>query len=261
MTPPHRMNGALVRVGIDSTKRYGGWNAPVDERTGHFVFVPITDSTYNPTDSYAPGGQRKYDEVLPVLHRFSIEYGEPRHQGFSLPARLHGQSMHLDPDFQELTYGDDAKRGSCFSGASELDFAGFYSSLRSLQTGKLVYGAGRNIFSCWQAPNSRARFPPKNTSSIPTLDGASRKLAISSFGESPENRGLFDRCIELGGKRGKGNNYRVHEHLLAEWGGLGVKHRWIHRSAVLPRFTCGERFLDWLQKQNRRAAAAQYRVP
>jgi putative DNA base modification enzyme with NMAD domain len=150
------MNGVLVRVGIDSTRKYGGWNAPVDEQTGRFVFVPITDSSYNPADSYILGGKRTYDEVLPFLREFGKDYGQPEHEGFMLPAGLHGEIMHLDPDFKELTYGDDAKRGSCFKGSSEVNFVAFYSSLRSLQTpGKLVYALVGIFFCCWHAPNSR----------------------------------------------------------------------------------------------------------
>ena len=253
------MNGVLCRVGIDSTPRYGGWNAPVDEQTGRFVFVPITDSSYNPADSYILGGKRTYDEVLPVLHRFSIECRQPEHKGFTLPARLHGKSMHLDPDFQELTYGDDAKRGRCFNAPPEVNFVAFYSSLRSLQTGKLVY-ALVGIFFLAGEPRTVDQIPAEeyllNAHTRWSQQKAGDIIIRGKHGES----GLFDRCIEIGGRRGKGNHYRVHEHLLAEWGGLGVEDGWIHRSAVLPRFTCGRRFLDWLHKQNRRIIAAQYKA-
>jgi hypothetical protein len=35
------MKGVLVRIGIDST--CGGWNAPLDPRTGRFAYVPIPE--------------------------------------------------------------------------------------------------------------------------------------------------------------------------------------------------------------------------
>jgi hypothetical protein len=49
------MRGILVRVGIDQTPEYGGWNAPVNTETRRFIFVPIRDSTYNNTGYIANG--------------------------------------------------------------------------------------------------------------------------------------------------------------------------------------------------------------
>ena len=38
------MKGLLVRVAADTTEVGGGWNGPVDSKTGEFVYVPIRDS-------------------------------------------------------------------------------------------------------------------------------------------------------------------------------------------------------------------------
>lgn len=47
------MKGILVRIGVDHA--YGAWNAPVDPKTGQFVFVPIPDGAKK---EYTPGNIR-----------------------------------------------------------------------------------------------------------------------------------------------------------------------------------------------------------
>jgi hypothetical protein len=41
VVPP--MRATLIRVGADTTPDGGGWNAPVDSRTGAFAYVPIPE--------------------------------------------------------------------------------------------------------------------------------------------------------------------------------------------------------------------------
>jgi hypothetical protein len=88
------MNGLLVRVGIDSTD--GRWNAPVRLASGEFAYITITD-----TKPLRHGMARRYDEFVPVAKRF----------GEQLPPELLGMPTHLDPDFDQLTYGDQGQRG------------------------------------------------------------------------------------------------------------------------------------------------------
>jgi hypothetical protein len=105
------VTGLLIRIGIDGTPQYVGWKAPVDMETRRFIFVPIKDAPYN-NDDYIEGGRRIYgEEVLPELRNFAIDCGSPKNPCFSLPTRLQQQPMHLDPDFLQSTYGDDAIRG------------------------------------------------------------------------------------------------------------------------------------------------------
>jgi hypothetical protein len=89
------MKAILVRVGVDATA--GGWNAPVDPNTNEFVFVPIPEVR----EDLRPSLTRTYDEVAPALDAF----------GVPLPQRLAGKAMHLDPDFEHLTYRDKNRRG------------------------------------------------------------------------------------------------------------------------------------------------------
>ena len=58
-----RVNGLLVRVGIDQAS--GGRNAPVDERTNEFVYVPIPENRYGLRRNLA----RRYEEVLTPFRR------------------------------------------------------------------------------------------------------------------------------------------------------------------------------------------------
>src|SRR5437016_4093332 len=89
------MKALLVRVGADQTEAGGFWNAPMDSKTGEFVYVPIKD--------YWPGkGQaRPFEELENVLSKYPV----------SLPASVRRVNMHLDPDFEHLTYGDQGGNG------------------------------------------------------------------------------------------------------------------------------------------------------
>jgi len=92
--PAAIMKGLLVRVGIDSAD--GGWNAPMRLASGEFAYVTITDA--RPLRS---GMVRRYDEFVPAVARF----------GEQLPKELLGTPTHLDPDFDQLPYGDQGQRG------------------------------------------------------------------------------------------------------------------------------------------------------
>lgn len=106
------MRGLLIRVGIDSTD--GNWNAPVDSRTGEFAYVTITE-----VKKLRPGLVRLFDEFLPAVPKFNVE----------LPHRLKGLPTHLDPDFANLTYGDQGRRAQQIRQLEPGDLLAFYASL------------------------------------------------------------------------------------------------------------------------------------
>src|ERR1017187_6379764 len=128
------MRAILVRVGIDQA--YGKWNAPVDLATRQFVFVPIPDG---PQKVFSPGDAKRYDEVQEPLAEFAHA-----HQclDLRLPHRLRECNMHLDPDFEHLTYGDNGtRRGMGISTLSSGDMLVFYAGLKSITPPRqLVYG-------------------------------------------------------------------------------------------------------------------------
>lgn len=263
------MRGLLVRVGIDKTKAYGGWNGPVDTRSWRFVCVPISDSSYNDS-GYIDGGKRVYGkEVTAALAAFGSECGAADNLRFRLPERLHNEPMHLDPDFLRLTYGDDAKRGRKLREFDEGDFIAFYSSLRPIceshWTNLRKSGGGRLVYALIGLFVLSAR--PVAVSQVPAakrLFNAHTRWNTLKDGDivvsgEPGKSGLFERCIPIGEFRD--NAYRVKADVLAEWGGLEVQNGWIQRSANLPEFSSPDRFRSWLDKQSVRLDRAQYQVP
>lgn len=252
------VRGLLVRVGIDSTPQYGNWNAPVDTGTGRFLFIPIRDCPYN-DGSYLSGGKRVYaDEVLPELQRFGVECCQPDNPRLRLPRRLYSESMHLDPDFVNLTYGDDSRRGKRLAEFGENDFIAFYAGLRPLHGDGLVY-ALIGLFVLARRPipateishdqrlcNAHTRWSNRNKEDIVII-------------AEPSQSGIFERCIPIGEWRRRA--YRITEDLLAEWGDLSVRNGWLQRSANPPEFKDPSKFRNWLEKQHVRLARAQYQVP
>jgi hypothetical protein len=64
------MKGILVRIGVHQA--YGGWNAPVDPRTGQFVFIPIPDGAEK---EHRPGNARRYDEIIAPVTELATKWG------------------------------------------------------------------------------------------------------------------------------------------------------------------------------------------
>jgi hypothetical protein len=119
------MKAILVRIGVD--RAYGAWNAPVDPTTGRFVYVPIPDGAGK---EYTPGNMRRYDEIIAPLAEFAERSGV---SGLCCPDALRQRSMHLDPDFDYLTYGDNGLRhGVRVATLGPNDVLAFYAGLRSI---------------------------------------------------------------------------------------------------------------------------------
>lgn len=251
------MQGLLVRVGID--RSYGGWNAPADEQTRRFMFVPIPDCPYNPSNEYVEGGRRTYREVMPVLQKFNAECKYPPCSTFILPNKLHNASTHLDPDFANLTYGDLAPRARRLVNFQRNDFVVFYSSLKSVQTGKLIY-ALIGLIVLESAPVTTAEIPDSGRLLNAHTRWKTRDSTDVVIRGQQGRSGLFRHYIEIGERRGKGNQYRVVMDLLQAWGGLTVEDGWIQRSATPPAFLQPERFWDWLQDQRYEVFSAQYQA-
>jgi len=224
------MRGLLVRVGIDS--KDGEWNAPVRKATGEFAYVTITEPR-----PLRDGTARFFDEFAPVTSRF----GRP------LPRRLLGRPTHLDPDFDQLTYGDQGQRGRRIrSRLSAGDLLVFFAGLRPIDgpATPLIYGIiGSYVIdeilpaasvpqSQWHENAHTRRVPGHSDIVVRARPGVSGRLR---------------RCIPIGEWRS--GAYRVRGDLLDQWGGLDVKDGWIQRSAFLPAFNETNRFLDWYLAQ------------
>jgi len=125
------LKAILIRVGVDQT--FGQWNAPCNPETNDFVYVPIPQiETPN-----ALGLEKRYiDSIVPALSRFSSE----NKVNVNLPQNLIDKKMHLDPDFNYLSYGDTKNRGRKLLSFNEDDILIFYSSYQSIYaSAKLIY--------------------------------------------------------------------------------------------------------------------------
>ena len=220
------MQGLLVRVGIDSTD--GCWNAPVNLNTGKFAYVTITEEK-----PLRAGFERLYDEFEAVILKFKID----------MPRHLKGVRTHLDPDFLNLTYGDQGRRAKQIGQLGAGDLLVFFASLRDFKTANLVYAliglyVIDEIVSANSVPpdrwseNAHTRCLPGTTDIVVR---ARRELS-----------GRLDRCIPIGEYRDRA--YRVKRELLEAWGDLTVKDGYLQRSARLPAFRDAATFYQWFLK-------------
>lgn len=224
------MNGLLVRVGIDCTD--GCWNAPMRLTSSEFAYVTITD-----TKPLRDGMARYYDEFVPVAARF----------GDQLPQKLLGTPTHLDPDFNQLTYGDQGQRGKRIATLLNAgDFLAFFAALRPVDgpPRPLIYAliglyvieeivAARSVSKSRWAENAHTR-------RVPTVGD----IVVRA---KPGVSGRLRTCIPIGELRDR--VYRVRSDLLDQWGGLDIKDGYIQRSVRLPAFHDAARFYRWFLAQ------------
>lgn len=236
------MKAVLVRVAVDHS--YGKWNGPVNER-GDFVYVPIPEKVGT---AFHPPGERGYRETFPALDRFAASLDQQHHRPFALPKALHDRAMHLDPDFEHLTYGDVGdRRGREIASMTRGDLIVFYSGLRPVHEcpQKLVY-ALVGLYTVDEVVSASAvlvdRFH-ENAHTRKLKRGASDIVVRAQPGVS----GRMERCIPIGELRDRA--YRVRHDILDAWGGLSVKDGYVQRSAVPPRFLDPERFYAWFLRQ------------
>jgi hypothetical protein len=84
------MKVAMLRIGIDTGS--GGIHGPLF-RDGSFGYIPIPDGS--------DIDERTYGNTTDLKGRRLIEYFPDSRQG-----KMHGQSIHFDPEFATFTYGD-----------------------------------------------------------------------------------------------------------------------------------------------------------
>jgi hypothetical protein len=240
---PCDSRGLLVRVGADQTPVGGQWNGPIDTETYEFGYAPIREDY-----SVSPGLEKPYTSLSPMLDRFGVK----------LPQHLRQSNMHLDPDYQHLTYGDGGSRARQIRGwirEGTDDFIIFYSALRAdVHGGQLVYAiTGFFVVDRLLPPteilekdrdiNAHSRYAQRKSTDVVV------------FGR-PGASGRMQRCIpfaELRHSRERATTrmqYRVRPKLLdCEWGGLSVSDGWVQRSAILPHFMQAPKVLRWLGAQ------------
>jgi len=228
------MRAILIRVGVDQT--FGQWNAPCNPGTGEFVYVPIPQDKPN-----AEGLAKHYPPMIsPALATFSARNGAK----IRLPNQLLGRRMHLDPDFDYLTYGDTATRGRKWLGFHEDDWIMFYAGLCSVQaSSRLVYGLiGLLVVDCVRRVADVPPFEHDWNAHTRLLDRTDTDIVVTG---KPGLSGRFSRYLEIAEFRNR--CYRVRQDLLEAWGGLSVNDGWIQRSANPPLFLNPSRFAEWLR--------------
>ncbi|GMT49935.1 MAG: hypothetical protein IEMM0008_1474 [bacterium] len=227
----------LIRIGVDQA--FGNWNAPCNPETGDFVYAPI------PQDRENIRGLEKYyvDTITPALKIFSVKNNTKIH----LPSNLKNKRMHLDPDFEHLSYGDTNNRGRRLLDFDEGDVVVFYSGLRSINGEiELVY-ALTGILVVQSIERVKNVLPQDFDSNAHTRNIKNVDTDIIVRGK-PKFSGRFRKYIPIGEFRNR--SYRVKTDILDEWGNIGVKDGWIQRSVNLPLFLDPEKFMEWLLNQS-----------
>jgi Nucleotide modification associated domain 3 len=188
------MQAILVRVAVDHS--YGAWNAPVDPKSREFVFVPIPE---NGATQFLSGLARDYDEFIPPLKEFCQRFSCRLYDDLHFPKELRKRKMHLDPDFQYLTYGDRGdRRGAEISKLTEDDLLVFYSGLRPIRPtrDKLIYAlvglyVVRDVMLARTVPND-----------LKHQNAHTRKMKIGDpdivVRAKPGVSGRLERCIPIG---------------------------------------------------------------
>lgn len=223
-----------MRVAADQSDGGGQWNGPVDSATGEFAYIAIPENAPS-----HPGLTKPYSLTSSALACF----------GWSLPAHLTTRNMHLDPDFECLTYGDQGERAKQICnklGAGDLIV--FYAGLRDVhESVQLVYG----IIGLYVIDD----IVPAVT--IPTqrwLENAHTRRVLAPDANDIVVRarstvsGRLTRCLPIGDYRQRA--YRVWPDMLTVWGGLSVNNGYLQRSARLPEFLDTAKFYRWFLGQN-----------
>lgn len=234
------MKGILLRVGCDSTKAGGFWNAPVDPDSWIYVYVPIPEEAKYRHISKCP----TYRAFKKSVERFNVQ----------LPKNLQAARVHLDPDFESLTFGEPfdhrkkilSSRGQIINQLKKGDFIAFYASFRPTKPikHKLAYCLFGILYIGRKSFVNQLNNSDKTNCAHGRRIGAEKDLVV--WGVKGKS-GRFEQAILIGEYRDKA--YRVSSDILKKWGGLKVKNGYIQRSARPPFFKCPKQFLAWLKER------------
>lgn len=235
------MRAYLVRIGVDQA--FGGWNAPVNPDTNEFVYVPIPESRPMCTEFLTP-----YTLVQPALARFEGTHRTVPTQHVRLPKNLIPANMHLDPDFQHLTYGDSGtRRGKGLTDLGPGDVVAFYSGLKPVGAcaHRLVYAlVGLYLVAESVRVQSVAASRWSENAHTRCVERESSDVVVRA---KPGSSGRLKQCIPIGEFRDRA--YRVERGILADWGGLSCRDGYLQRSATLPTLLDPQRFMQWFGSQ------------
>ena len=225
------MRALLVRVAADQSQGGGSWNGPACSKSAQFVYVAIPETS--PTHR---GLHKPYANLTGYLTRM----------GSKLPAHLGPQNMHIDPDFDHLTYGDGGERGKQI--ATKLgqdDLLVFYAGMQDIHASQgLIYAliglyVIKDIVPAVCVPTADR---DRNAHTRRILAAGVTDIVVRA---RPDVSGRLKRFIPIGNYRKRA--YRVWPALLKTWGGLQVKDGYLQRSARLPEFVNAKEFYRWFK--------------
>lgn len=239
------VNGLLVRVGVDSGKDGGCWNAPANSKTRRFCYIPI-----NRPEHFRKRMGTFYQDpklgFLSALGKFGPELKLPKHF----------VKAHLDPDYRHLTYGDWRKRAGQIKKLRPGDFLVFYSSFADIagNGGELIY-AITGFYKIREIKAANSVSPSKwhrNAHTRVFPDNRNNHVVVFAV---PGKSGRLEKFIPIGCLRrkrvgrSKRRSYYVRAEILKAWGETGDKDWYIQRSRTLPQFGNPVRFLRWWRRQ------------
>ncbi len=170
----------------------------------------------------------------------------------NVAAKVKGKSLHLDPDFEQLTYGDWRTKGERLGQLIEGDFIAFYASLEPIDTKRpLVYALIGFYWVKGIVTGSDVRDIPKgqwdkNAHTRFEFNENDKNVIVRA---EPNGSGRFTKAIPIGEPRPRGSNYYVDPNILIKWGGLDVRNGWIQRSGITPWLCDPEKFLIWFDEK------------
>jgi len=189
-----------------------------------------------------------YILVQPALSRFADTHPAARSRSSQLPSNLTSANMHLDPDFEHLTYGDNGvRRGKELGDLNRGDMLVFYGSLRPVAPcrHRLVYalvGLYRVREVVRLESVAASRWHENAHTRCVDHEGSDVIVRASSVPAAG-----CDGAFAIGEFRDRA--YRLSHGILGAWGGLSCRNGYLQRSAVLPRFLNPQRFFDWFEQQ------------
>ncbi len=247
------MRAILIRVGADGTHDGGEWNAPVHRESGRFVYISIIEDTV----AFHHGCERRFDEVADPLLAFLREHREPAAYWTRRIDAKRGHPMHLDPDYEHLTYGDNGdKRGSALREFASGDLILFYSGLEAIPAADELVYALVGVYVIDEVVKSAPLVELSRRAENAHTCKAAIHPADIGVRARPEVSGRCERCIPIGGKRaGDRSNYYLLPNVEAAWGGFVTADgsRWkspcLNRSATPPLLGDPLGFVKWWQSQ------------
>jgi hypothetical protein len=225
--------GVMIRVAADSTTEGGNWHSPINISSSNYLYIPIPDSPARALPTHG----RPYLSIESKLQGF----------GVSLPDHLSTRVMHLDPDFEHLTYGDRNRKSVQLSKLEEDDIIVFYGAFRdySMKENNLFYCMfGLFVIKEIVRANSIPEERCHENAHTRRTDIKNDEIVIRA---KEIVSGRLEKLILIGEYRDKA--YRLLPEISRAWGGISTKDDFIMRAAVPPSINNPDQFLEWFQKQ------------